>query len=107
LLKRSLRNGTASVDHSLNHRAPSDRLMPAPEEYRKHKPPGPQKPVPFQPGPATAGGRPHRQTREASTDRQVGAAVEADFDLPLAGVDVSAVGMIDEVAESLPGLGPA
>jgi hypothetical protein len=35
LLKRSLRNGTASVDHSLNHRAPSDRLMPAPEWARE------------------------------------------------------------------------
>ena len=29
LLKRSLRNGSASVEHSLNHRAPEDRLIPA------------------------------------------------------------------------------
>ena len=28
LLKRSLRNGQASVDHSLEHRAPEDRLIP-------------------------------------------------------------------------------
>ena len=28
LLKRSLRNGSASVEHSLNHRAPEDRLIP-------------------------------------------------------------------------------
>jgi hypothetical protein len=29
LLKRSLRNGSASVDHSLNHKAPEDRLIRA------------------------------------------------------------------------------
>ena len=29
LLKRSLRNGSASVEHSLNCRAPEDRLIPA------------------------------------------------------------------------------
>ncbi|MBV9118817.1 MAG: Tn3 family transposase, partial [Acetobacteraceae bacterium] len=29
LLKRSLRNGSASVEHSLTHRAPEDRLIPA------------------------------------------------------------------------------
>jgi hypothetical protein len=29
LLKCSLRNGSASVEHSLNHRAPEDRLIPA------------------------------------------------------------------------------
>jgi TnpA family transposase len=29
LLKRSLRNGSAAVEHSLNHRAPEDRLIPA------------------------------------------------------------------------------
>lgn len=28
LLKRGLRNGSASVEHSLNHRAPADRLIP-------------------------------------------------------------------------------
>jgi hypothetical protein len=29
LLKRSLRNGQASVSHSLEHRAPEDRLIPS------------------------------------------------------------------------------
>ena len=36
LLKRSLRNGSASVEHSLDHRAPADRLIPAQTWTQEH-----------------------------------------------------------------------
>ena len=36
LLKRSLRNGSASVEHSLNHKAPEDRLIPA-ETWKRER----------------------------------------------------------------------
>lgn len=36
LLKRSLRNGQASVAHSLEHRAPEDRLIPK-AQWRKER----------------------------------------------------------------------
>ena len=36
LLKRSLRKGSVSVDHSLNHKAPEDRLIPA-ETWKRER----------------------------------------------------------------------